>query len=569
MKDQAVLRSTLRKIDGAGYKAYLDIKGAYDFGDFQMWVEHVQGDPFAHPSRFRARVPREQNRIPMEICTSPPRRIALEDFLARQFRQAIRSTVKGRRGTGKSGVVEINAGSQEVLERNSIRIGDEWVEARFWGGLPAAGRRVLGREAEEMILGEMPVVVRRALFWDGIHQAEARAHIEVVEDQETLRALLREQGLVAFIADGSVLPRKSGVDERPLKGANAVPFRSPPSMSVTLHAPNRGPVKGIGIPKGVTLIVGGGFHGKSTVLRALERGIYPHIPGDGREYVVSDPATVKIRSEDGRGVSGVNISPFIQNLPFARNTQFFSTENASGSTSQAANIIEAIEIGARVLLIDEDTSATNFMIRDQRMQELVAKEKEPITPFVDRVRQLFQEYGISTILVMGGSSDYFEVADTVIMMDTYHPYDVSGQVREIQDKWPSERHPEGGDRFGPVAGRIPSRESFDPSRGSQEVRIDAKGLRQIVFGTTAIDLSAVEQLVDVSQTRAVGEFIRSYAERYAAQGFPLREGLEKILTEVDQEGLDVLSHRQFRDLARPRIFEVAAAINRMRSLRIK
>lgn len=568
MRDQATLRSSLRRIDGAGYKAYLDIRGSYELGDFTLCIDHVQGDPFAHPSRFRVRVPREKNRFPENLFDTPVRKMAFEDFLARQFRRAIGTVVKGRRGTGKSGVVEIDSGRQEVLERNSMCINREWVEARFWVGLPAAGRRILGREAEEIILNEIPIVVGRSLSWDAVNHDSAKEHIDAVEDQEAIRGLLREKELVAFISDGSILPRRSGVDDRPMPTGDAVSFLGPSSLSVTLSAPNRGEITGMGIPEGVTLIVGGGFHGKSTVLKALEKGVYPHIPGDGRELVVSDPATVKIRSEDGRGISGVNISPFIQNLPFQRDTMVFSTENASGSTSQAANIIEAVEVGARVLLIDEDTSATNFMIRDQRMQELVVKEKEPITPFVDRVRQLYREFGISTILVMGGSGDYFEVADTVIMMDAYEPRDATVRVHHIRERCRTERHPEGGDRFGSVTDRIPKKESFDPSRGSRDVKIETKGFKQIVFGTTQVDLSAIEQLVDASQTRAIGELIYYYGEKYAALGYSLKNGLEKIMSEIDTRGLDILSPRQFRDLARPRVFEVAAAINRMRSLKV-
>ena len=181
-----------------------------------------------------------------------------------------------------------------------------------------------------------------------------------------------------------LLPRRSGVDDRPLEGGGVVPFRSPESLRVVLQAPNAGSVPGMGVPVGVTLVVGGGFHGKSTLLRALEAGVYNHRPGDGRERVVSDPDTVKVRAEDGRAVAGVDISAFIDGLPLGQDTHHFTTPNASGSTSQAATIVEALESGAHALLVDEDTSATNFMLRDRRMQSLVPKDAEPITPFQPR-----------------------------------------------------------------------------------------------------------------------------------------------------------------------------------------
>jgi predicted ABC-class ATPase len=325
----------------------------------------------------------------------------------------------------------------------------------------------------------------------------------------------------------------------------------------------------MGIPQGVTLIVGGGFHGKSTLLNAIERGVYNHIPGDGREYVVSNQAAVKIRAEDGRRIERVNISPFINNLPFGKDTVRFSTDNASGSTSQAANIMEALEAGAQVLLIDEDTSATNFMVRDERMQELVVKAKEPITPFVDKVRKLFADQGVSTILVMGGSGDYFDVADTVIMMENYQPLCVTEQAATIARKHVSSRIDEGGDVFGEVTPRHPLKGGFDPSRGKREVKIDVKGLRTILYGTTNIDLSYLEQLVDMSQTRAIGLMIHYYAERYLESAPSLKEGMELVMQAVQEKGLDCLLPYTVGNLAMPRAFEVSGAINRMRTLQVK
>ncbi|MBN1457535.1 MAG: isopentenyl-diphosphate delta-isomerase, partial [Sedimentisphaerales bacterium] len=314
------------------------------------------------------------------------------------------------------------------------------------------------------------------------------------------------------------------------------------------------------------LIVGGGFHGKSTLLNALERGVYAHIPGDGREYVAAVPEACKIRAEDGRRIENVNITPFINNLPFGKDTVHFSTENGSGSTSQAANIIEAAEMGCTLLLIDEDTSATNFMIRDERMQELVAKEKEPITPFVDKVRQLSHDYGVSTILVMGGSGDYFDVTDTVIMMDAYTPQDVSDRAHAIMQKHATRRMEEGGRHFGTITERTPQARSFDASRGKRDVKIDVKGLHTLIYGATTLDLSGLEQLVDSSQTRAIGDIILYYSRHYAGREYSLREGLEHLFAELQQQGLDLLSSRKLGHYAMPRIFEVAAAINRLRTL---
>jgi len=567
-----VLKSILQRIDGRGYKAYKDIRGNYSFPDFELYIDHVQGDPYAAPSRVRVVLRHNVAQFPPHTYENRSRRTALEDFLTRAFSSSIRRYVAGRRGTGKSGLVSIDTPHQEILERTSCFVRDGDVEVRFRVGLPATGRRILGREAGEIFFQEIPEVVRDSLRYENLNERALKQHLDSNEDQDALRGMITERGLVAFIADGSILPRRSGVDDRPLsmkRGATVISFRSPDSMKVTLQLPHAGTVEGMGIPEGITLIVGGGFHGKSTVLRALERGVYNHIPGDGRELVVTRGDAVKIRSEDGRSIAGVDIRPFISNLPFRIDTASFTTENASGSTSQAANIMEALEVGSRVLLIDEDTSATNFMIRDERMQALVAKEKEPITPFLDKVSQMFRNLGVSTILVMGGSGDYFDVSDKVVMMDSYEPKDVTGEVSGIVSTDRTGRRMEGGELFGDVTERVPLRESFNPSRGRRDVKIDAKGLKAILFGTHSIDLSAVEQLVHISQTRAIGDIIHYYSLHHAGREYPLKEGLEKVMREIDRDGMDILSDYKEGDYARPRIFEVAAAVNRMRSLRVR
>jgi len=385
MRTEQDLTRILRRIDRRGYKAYKDIEGVYSFGRYRLFIDHAQGDPFATPSRIRVRVPAEVAGFPPDTYRSKSRKVGLSDFLTRIFRGNIKRYSKGIRGSGNSGLIEIDAPGQEVLERTSIIVDPAFIEARFAMGLPARGRTIAARDAEDMFFRELPRIIEESLIFSRLDRDRLYRHIETVEDADFIRGKLDELGLVAFLANDSLLPRASGVDESPMRGENVVLFRSPASLEVTIETPNKGKVSGMGIPKGVTLIVGGGYHGKSTLLRAIELGVYNHIPGDGRELVIANPKAVKIRAEDGRRVEKVDISPFINNLPFGKDTTAFSTDDASGSTSQAANIIEALEVGAELLLIDEDTSATNFMIRDHRMQELVAKDKEPITPFIDKV----------------------------------------------------------------------------------------------------------------------------------------------------------------------------------------
>ncbi|MCF7668470.1 MAG: ABC-ATPase domain-containing protein [Verrucomicrobia bacterium] len=559
------LRDQLRRIDGKGYGAYKDIQGQYRFGFYTLYIDHVQGDPFAAPSRVRVLLDQSTARFPGDTFNGVSRNIGLCDYLTRCFHGAIRRNTKGSRGSGKSGAVAIDRPTQEVLERTSVIVDDAGVEARFVVALPAFGRRIAGRQAEAVFFEELPAIVEESLFFKNLDADALYRHVKTVEDADSIRGQLAGAGYIAFINDGAILPRRSGVDARPMQGSDVVCFKAPDEFQVEFTSPNSGVIRGMGVPKGVNLIVGGGYHGKSTLLSALEMGVYNHIPGDGREYVVSDPDTVKIRSEDGRRIEKVGITPFINNLPLGKRTSDFSSEDASGSTSQAANIIEALEIGVSTLLIDEDTSATNFMIRDHRMQELVAKSHEPITPFIDKVRQLYTDYGVSTVLVLGGSGDYFDVADHVICMQEYLPFDVTENAKTVARKYKTERSNEGGEEFGAVVPRAPKPESLDPSKGKRAVKIKLRGLNTIQFGENEIDLSAVEQLVDPSQTRAIAEAM-CCVKNYADGTRGLREVIDLIMGDVKKDGLDGLSRRPAGDFAGFRRFELASAINRLRTL---
>jgi len=562
------LRAQLHALDGKGYKAYKAIAGRYSFADFELGIDHVQGDPFAMPSRISLRLDAAVAGFPESLWNRPPgsavRRVALEDFLGRALRAAIGKHVRGRRGSGCSGEIAVSTSGQQVLIRNAVLVATDHIEARLTIGLPANGRRAAGLEAITMFFDELCAVVDAALRYRNIDQQACQRHLDSVEDQQALRHWLDEQGLVAFVADGAVLPRASGVDDRPMS-KGALPFTAPDSLARTVTLPNAGELRGMGIPRGITLIVGGGFHGKSTLLHALERGVYDHIPGDGRERVVTVDDAVKVRAEDGRAISNVNISPFIDHLPFGRDTVRFSTENASGSTSQAANIIEALECGTRLLLIDEDTSATNFMIRDQRMQALVAPDKEPITPLVRRVRYLYQRHGVSSVIVMGGSGDYFDVADTVIMLDAYEPRDVTAEARALARPAPAA---EPGIAFLQATTRCPLANALSPARGNRPLKIDTRDHNSLLYGSHYIDLAQVEQLIDIGQARSIGLMIHYFAQHYVQDESQrcdnLIDGLRKTLRDAQRYGLDHFSEYKVGNLAMPRLHELAAAVNRIR-----
>ena len=556
------LRSTLDRIDRRGYGAYKDLSGTHDFGLFDLFVDKVQRDPFAPPSLIRIRT--KANSFEPALFETPVRRVAFEDFLTRSVEREIRRTVRGNRGSGGSGRVEIQRTSQVVLPRTSMVVEPGYVEARMAVGLPARGRSVDARAAKAVLLEELPEVVRRALVpapEGGVDVERAMLHVEAVEDADHLRGLLPGLGLVAFVADGAVLPRESGASDRPLRDG-AVPFESPVEYRVEVELPNGGFISGMGVPEGVTLVAGGGFHGKSTLLSALSWGVYDHVPGDGRELVVARGDAVKIRAEDGRSVSGVDISAMIGDLPGGRSTKNFSTPNASGSTSQAANIAEAIEVGTSLLLVDEDTSATNFMIRDERMRELV--RREPISPFIDLVRPLHRSLGVSTVVVVGGVGDYLDVADRVILLEDYAPSDVTPHSREVTKRYPP-RAPLAEREVLPPRERAIDASQVDLRRGKRQTA-RGRGLHTIELGRERVDLSYLEQLAEAGQTEAVARIIGEWAA--AGEVSEVGELVRDALASVSEKGLDSLGGYTGHpgEMSLPRAQEVAAAINRVRPL---
>ena len=576
------LRQKLNRLNGRGYKAYKELEGPYQCHRYILFVDHVQGDPFAAPSKIRVRVDRQVSGIPPGLSSNDVRTIALRDFLTRCMERGIETCVQGHRGIGKSGLVSIDVGGQEVLERTSMMVNTQWVEARLEVGLPASGRTILGQQAEAMLCKEIPQIVEDGLIWAQGPQEEAWDFVNQVENYHVIRQQLDARGLVAFLADGAILPRMSGASDLPLVGEQVTTFQAPESLRVTFDVPHgigaseqrTHTISGMGIPKGITLMVGGGYHGKSTLLQALQRGVYPHIPGDGREYVVTSAEAVKIRAEDGRRIERVNLSGFISNLPQGYDTDNFTTENASGSTSQAATILEALEVGTKVILLDEDTSATNFMVRDARMQALVSKEAEPITPLVDRVRELYETLGLSMVIVMGGCGDYFDVADTVIMMQDFLPFEVTHEAKRVAHTHATNRRRELSAPMPNIVPRTPVRGTVDPSRGRKGVSISVRDLNEMGFGMETVDLRGVEQLVDRSQTMGVGYALNLAAQQLVDGKATVTEILEAVMDRLDREGLDCLAPndghgRHPGNFARPRKYEIAATLNRLRSVLIE
>lgn len=597
MRNDRDLQRELERIDRRGYPAYKDLRGQYDFGDFVLSIDHVQGDPFASPSSMSVRVPNEVLHIPAGLWDEVHRRTALEDVLLRRFSRALAACSMRAGDSGKSGVLATTRPGQEVLARSACEVRGGAVTLRFEAGLPAHGRTVDGRAAAKMLLDFVPECVERTLFVDDGLLDQAWAAVELADDQRAAREQMEASDLVAFVANGSILPRESGVSQRPLKSALA--FEAPAEQRVVLDLPHRGKVAGMGIKRGVTLIVGGGYHGKSTLLRALQDGVYNHVAGDGRELVLTDSTAVKLRAEDGRAVSGVDISLFIRDLPDGRDTSRFSTVDASGSTSQAAATVEAYEAGARALLIDEDTSATNFMVRDALMEAVVAREFEPITPFVERVRDLWERAGMSSIIVAGSSGAYFSVADAVLQMDRYRVHDITAHARAVcmELEVPATPRVAGfalpaGNREIAVAPVAPGTDSARGDRGGHDdrggrgarggyggrgagrgprpdrIKVRTSGCEELQVGRGSADVRLVEQLVDPCQARALAQLVRMGAQAgILVQGKPVAKAVDELMALLGREGWRALAEHDYVacGLALPRPQELAAVLNRWRA----
>lgn len=566
MKTAKDLKQLLHSIDGGKYGAYKRLNNNhYRFEHFTFIVDHIQADPFASPSKVRVMMDRDTVGIPKQLLDSHDKVVAVSDFLTRTVGQAIQRVQKGAKGS--KGKMNIDRCGQEILERSAVQIDDEKVEVRFEIGMPAAGRKILGKKAVALMIEDMPKVIEQALMYQNIDQARLNEQVALYLNQQFIRQELERRNLVAFVGNHAKLPRKNGVSDLPLQ--DAVPFMSPESYTITLELPDGDQITGMGIPVGITLIVGGGFHGKSTLLEALEMGVYNHVAQDGREFVITRRDGMKIRAEDGRSVEKVNITPFIDNLPGKKDTSHFSTTNASGSTSQAANTMETLEAGSSLLLIDEDTTATNFMIRDGRMQQLIAPEKEPITPFASKVKPLYDDYQVSTILILGGSGDYFDVADQVFMMDEYELKDVTDDAKAIAKASADQHDDISARQFGDIPNRVPSKDSFN--KKGKDSRIKAKGKHTIMYGKEPIDISGLEQLADPSQTNGIALMLDYYQKHLLDGEMSLVEAANEIYRAIEAKGLDAITpnNRYPGDVALPRKQDFIATINRYRGLNIK
>lgn len=567
MYNKIDLKNKLESIHRKSYPAYKSLRGSYTFGDFVLSIDHVQGDPFAAPSSLHVELPLKKAGFPEKYLEKRHTKTALEDLILRSFSKALDQYSFKAKGSGKSGLISTSRPGPEVMRRTAVEFNNIALLVRFEVGFPANGRTINAQELEKILLEFLPQIVKTCLFYQSWEKAKIQACYELAENQQRIREVLEERKLVAFCANGSILPRKSGVSSQPLK--DAIEFQSPESMEISIDLPFGNSIRGMGIPEGVTLIIGGGYHGKSTLLQALEQGVYNHVKGDGREYVIARADALKLRAEDGRAVSHLDLSLFIHDLPNGKDTHCFSTEDASGSTSQAAGVLEGMEAETSCFLIDEDTSATNFLVRDAFMQRVVSGDQEPITPFIARVRDLYEKVGISTILVAGSSGAFFHVADTIIQMDAYRPKDVKMSVEALLPEYPPADLCSNAEPFTlPTEKRmfVMERKIKRHGRGEREERIKTKVMGTDGFSIehNIVDLRCVEQLIDAEQTAALAAILKHIVKK-GSICMEMQELVAEINTLLKKKGMAAFVEGALScGYAYPRKEEIYLMLNRFR-----
>lgn len=583
--DSELLKNTLERIAGKSFAAYRDVEGTYAFDAYELTIGRIQRDPFAPPSKIALSVPQDMAGFDEELFSAPHRRIALEDHILRAFSRELAKNAFDFADFIKGGTFSTSRPGPEVIERSACSIDENAVTVRFEATFPARERSIATREFEEMFFTALPRIVRDSLLAVSYPEGELQAVVDLADDQQAIREEIAKRGLVAFVADGAILPRESGISQRPMKDAK--PFAAPESLRVAIDVPHAGTVIGMGIPAGVTLIVGGGYHGKSTLLKAVQDGVYNHVAGDGREYVICDATAMKLRAEDGRSVRGTDISLFISNLPNGIPTDSFWTDDASGSTSQAASTAEALEARCRLFLIDEDTSATNFMVREPLMQAVIAPEGEPITPFVERLRDLYEKAGVSTVIVAGSSGAFFQVADTVIQMEEYEPHDIRELAQKACRDYGATSVPRAAGFTRPNANRTivspqhplivktasdarkadkERREGTAP-KGPERLYAKVLGGVDIRVSSVGSDMRFVEQMIDAEQAKTLACIVKACMERDLLSRMSVCEIVDTIWSELSEKGFETVSDTRILEcgLAMPRREEIFACINRLRS----
>ena len=554
------LYQKIRTLNGKNYGLYKSLADKpWDFGDFALEFLHVQGDPYAPASRVVIKANLSMLGYSGEWGGSFERRLALSDFLHRKLSRLVKEKYPD-----KDAAIVFDTAGPEMLVRNSLWIDNGELRACLQVRLPGEGRKIQAEVAAEILTMVLPDLVSAGLYYSKSDEAALQEHFRVLAERKEILAQLESRGLCAFVPDGAVLPRASGLSELPLEGA--VPFTAPERMAVTLNVCGR-EIRGMGIPKGITVITGGAFHGKSTLLQALTRAVYPHIPGDGREGIVIDESALRVGVEDGRSVRGTDLSQFVRDLPGGVSTKNFNTLSASGSTSEAANLLEAMEAGSRAFLIDEDSSAVNFLIRDIRVRKLLGDDREPLIPLTDRIREISAQ-GYSFILVAGACGDYLDLADNIVIMANYkaecakssQPGTCSGEAAVSSAR--------------PFVGYMqPLQKSVRPTSAvERQVKVKLSGDTLLQIGFLVSDTSRLNTLVDKQQRLGAGFVLLNLLQNAASNsessdasaGDSVAATIQKLHEKIQNVGFRNLPQGMSREMSLPRVVDIACVAFRLR-----
>lgn len=575
------LYQKIRSLQGKNYGLYKSLADkTWDFGDFVLEFLHVQGDPYAPASRVMIKSSLQMLGFSGEWSSTFERRLALSDYLYRRLSAVVREKFPG-----KDAAVVFDSAGPEMLVRNALWVDNGELRACLQVRLPGDGRKIQAEDAAEILTMVLPDLVSAALYnsgeskTDGV-EPELVEHYRVLAERKEILSQLEERGLCAFVPDGAVLPRASGLSELPMEGA--VPFVSPAEMAVMLVANGR-EIRGMGIPKGITVISGGAFHGKSTLLQALTKAVYPHVPGDGREGIVVSESAVRVGVEDGRSVRGTDLSQFVRDLPGGISTKNFTTACASGSTSEAANLMEAMEAGSDVFLIDEDSSAVNFLIRDVRVRKLLGDDREPLIPLTDRIREI---QGRSFILVAGACGDFLDLADNIIVMASYKAECaringknlaaglVDGTVAKIVPGLPAFVEPQCRDFAEYVKPLLPGLRPASAVERQVKVKISGDTLLQIGFLVS--DTSKAGALVDKQQRFGAGFMLLNLCQNAASNNdasngeeapkpATIMERITALCEKIKNVGFRNLPQGLSREMSLPRAIDIACVLYRLRN----
>lgn len=565
MRDKKEFYQILSAINGAAATEYSRLVGDFDFSRYVLKINSLdqveQGG-----NLLVVRVPQILAGFPPHLFNTPVRRTALEDFLTRRLVAEIdRLSRYDAKGISRRRLT-IAVPGQKILPRTSLLAAEEYLEARITVHLPLAGGLVDSVGAQEIFFEDLSDVVNRSLIYCNLDDAELEEFVDLMEDVDQIRQILPTRGLVAFLAEGSLLSRLGNTD---YPGHDELrPLFVDESLSMEMDTPNGGTVRGVGIPQGITLILGDAYSGRSDILSGIAHGIYNHIPGDGRERCVTVPDAVQVAAEVGRSIQRVDLSFFLGALPGEENTSLYSRIDADPSAAQAAQVIESLEVGARVLLFDESSSSSAFLTRDARLDPVMPITEQHIQPLSVRARQLVDDLGVS--LVVAGSSsvaEFISVADQIYRVEGGKLEDITEACKAIEIQ--SQDVPAYQDVARLVERSrwvVPS--SLDPSSGKEDQHVEALARDLLEFGRSTIDLQGVKQLADIYQTETIGRILYYAKIHYLDERRPIRELLDLVDRDLSTEGLECLSRDLRGDFARPRRYEIAAALNRLDTLRI-